>query len=192
MNGPQHIPPGTLELYVLGALSAEESRYIRDLAQADAELRASIHGLEQRLEDLAWQGAITPPAHLRARILERIAGIAHLPSLLHGSTATDFMPWLEELPPLTEAFDNMHVAPLSFADRVPTALVWVKSHVEEEIHTDVLESFLILEGTCQVRMEGKVIDLVPGDVMHIPLHTPHSIQVTSATPCKAIVQRVAA
>jgi len=191
MNEPLHIAPGTLELFVMGALSQEESRSILEQASTSPELRQEIDRLEQDLESLAWRGSVEPPKHIRAQILESVRSIPQFPSLLQGSTAADFAPWLLDLTlPALHEFENMHIAELDFEGTIPTGLVWVKSYVDEEVHTDVLESFIILEGTCEVLMEGRVMSMGPGDVIHIPLHTAHSLRITSNVPCKAIVQRV--
>lgn len=192
MNDHQGIAPGTLELYVMGALSKEESHAIRELSQADAELRTEIAGIEKDLEALARAGRVETSGLLRARIMEKVRTTERFPSLLRGSTASDFSFWMQDIPtPSLNDYDNIHATALACSHHIPTELVWVKSHVEEEAHTDVLESFLLLEGTCEVVMPDRVIALVPGDVMKIPLNTAHSIRVTSIVPCKAIVQRQA-
>ena len=61
-----------------------------------------------------------------------------------------------------------------------------------EVHTNELESFLILEGTCDITIGEEVHHLVTGDFISIPLHIGHSLIVTSNIPCKVILQRVAA
>jgi mannose-6-phosphate isomerase-like protein (cupin superfamily) len=55
-----------------------------------------------------------------------------------------------------------------------------------------MEHFLIVEGTCDITIGDKVHHLVPGDYLSIPLYIDHDVKVTSITPCKVILQRVAA
>ena len=75
------------------------------------------------------------------------------------------------------------------ADR-QTALVWLEHEEPTETHTDCVERFLILEGTCEVTIGKDVHVMVPGNVITIPMFTDHSVLVTSPIPCKAILQRV--
>lgn len=62
----------------------------------------------------------------------------------------------------------------------------------EEVHTDVIEKFLVIEGNCEIRTAASTTRLSPGSVHSIPLHVVHEVVVTSAVPCKVIVRRVAA
>ena len=61
-----------------------------------------------------------------------------------------------------------------------------------EIHTKEYERFLIIEGTCDIKIGDDVFHLKAGDYKEIPLFIEHSLIVTSDIPCKVILQRVAA
>jgi mannose-6-phosphate isomerase-like protein (cupin superfamily) len=62
----------------------------------------------------------------------------------------------------------------------------------DEIHDNEYEKFLIVEGECDITVGTNVHHLTPGNYFSIPLHATHSVKVTSKTPCKVILQRVAA
>ncbi|RYZ82068.1 MAG: cupin domain-containing protein, partial [Moraxellaceae bacterium] len=70
-------------------------------------------------------------------------------------------------------------------------LIWARNFTPQEKHHNELESFYILEGTCEVKIENETHKLSPGDFITIPLHKDHKVVVTSLIPCKAILQRIA-
>jgi mannose-6-phosphate isomerase-like protein (cupin superfamily) len=73
-----------------------------------------------------------------------------------------------------------------------TAVVWLEHGAPPETHTNELEKFLIVEGTCNIIVDGRDHHLKPGDLFNIPLHLSHTVLVTSSITCKIILQRVAA
>ena len=48
-----------------------------------------------------------------------------------------------------------------------------------------------MEGTCTITIEDEIHQLVPGNVLSIPLYKNHTVVVTSEIPCKVILQRIA-
>ena len=88
-------------------------------------------------------------------------------------------------------FDNIYAKPLYVADGREMILVWAKDNVPEEVHHDVDECFLILEGTVKCYVEEEVFEMKRGDFMRIPLDQSHEVVVTSDKPAKAIRSRVA-
>jgi len=61
-------------LYALGALEPAEARALEAALLDDATLAAEVQAFEQVLADLALgAGEVAPPAHLREKLLERIA-----------------------------------------------------------------------------------------------------------------------
>jgi hypothetical protein len=63
-QGP-HIPDWKLERYLLGELSAEEARRIRDALRVDAALRARLEALQQSNRDVLEK---YPPAWMNAQV----------------------------------------------------------------------------------------------------------------------------
>lgn len=72
MDIQQYIASGILEQYVLGNLSAAESREVERHAGLYPEIKAEIAAIEQALEQYAKANAVQPSAGLESRILEKI------------------------------------------------------------------------------------------------------------------------
>jgi quercetin dioxygenase-like cupin family protein len=72
-------------------------------------------------------------------------------------------------------------------------VAWLQTDLIEEAHhqNEFQESFLILEGTCECDLGGKIIRLQPGGYLDIPFDTPHVIKVTTPENgfVKALIQR---
>jgi len=66
----------------------------------------------------------------------------------------------------------------------------VKKEIPLEVHDDMIESFILLKGECRCLLGQTYIDLKPGDFLEIPIHTEHSVKVTSKEPVLAVLQRV--
>jgi anti-sigma-K factor RskA len=71
-----YIASGILESYVLGELNSAEAREVEDMAARYPEVREELTYIEETLEAVAQSAAVTPPAHMRASILDAIAPAA--------------------------------------------------------------------------------------------------------------------
>ncbi len=189
-----------LESYVLGLLPVDEARAIESRRVNDAELRERLGRMEDLVVKWAIASARDPREEMRKRLLDQLESdlareseLGRLPVMHEKSTAKDFMPWIGR-PEMVLSPDakDFHLIPLDLSEDRETGLVWIKIGHPEEVHTDCVERILILEGTCDVHIGKKIISLVPGQVITIPMHIPHHVRVTSEVWCKAIVQRVAA
>ncbi len=198
----EYIASGILELYVLGLTSDEESREIELMAAQHSAISREIEAINDSLATYALAYATPPSTTVKPLVLatinylERIqAGetIIEPPILTDRSQLTDYAPWLNRtdmVPP--PALNELYLQIICATPTVTTAIAWITDRTEAEVHRDTYEKFLIVEGTCTVTAGEEVHYLVPGDYFAIPLHTPHVVEVTSAVPCKAIVQRIAA
>lgn len=187
-----------IEQYVLGQLDVEQSRLVEAAGVKDSEVRSTIDALREGLEQEVRQNAVAPPAGVKERLLSRLeipeTQRLDWPPVIHaGSKVTDFARWIDG-PGMDRPADAEEVHAIPFADNAQgmSALVWLVQGSPEETHTDLVEKFLIVEGTCEISMRGEVFSLSPGDVLSIPLYTAHSVKVTSLIPCKVILQRIAA
>ncbi|MEJ7681691.1 MAG: hypothetical protein WKG06_28365 [Segetibacter sp.] len=52
---------------------------------------------------------------------------------------------------------------LAHTPKVTTAIVWIKDTAPAEVHTNELEKFLIVEGSCEIIIEEDIHQLFPGD-----------------------------
>ena len=68
MTAKEYIESGTLEAYVLGALSPEEEAQVRADVARDPELATELAAIEDALLDLAHDTAVPPPAGLEDKI----------------------------------------------------------------------------------------------------------------------------
>ncbi len=199
MRAKQIIESGILELYIVGVLSKEESQIVEGYINQYPILRQSIEEIELELEQNALQGAIEPPLTIKPLLLTQIdymeriqAGepISYPPALHAGSKITDFKPWLER-EDLNDPgdFDSMHGRIIGSSEGRTTLIIWLRHGAPPEIHTNEQEKFLILEGSCNIIIGEKLHELVAGDFIEIPLHVSHRVEVTSAIPCKIILER---
>lgn len=195
----EYIHSGIIELYLLGCTNEEENR---DLEMASAyfpEIKSAIAQSAKAFEAFGVYQSIKPPEPLKPFLLATIDFMERLeagevpsspPPLTPLSSALDYKPWLSrpdmELP--ADAEDTF-IKILGANEQLTTAIVWAKTVLPAETHSDELESFLVLEGSCEIAFNEEKQVLKPGDILTIPLHTSHIATITSDIPCKLIVQR---
>jgi len=196
------IESGILEIYVLGMASAEEINQVEEMASLYKEVNKKIQEISATLKVYAEIHSSMPNATIKPMILASVDYMERLrngeqptfpPILTNNSTVKDYGEWLNRSDiQLPDNFNQIYVKLIGYTPEVTTGIVWIKSETPYEVHTDEHEKFLILEGTCDINIDGKVQSLVPGDYLSIPLHAGHTVKVTSSIPCKVILQRVAA
>lgn len=196
------ISSGLLELYVLGDISEEDALIVEDMARVHEEIRYEIEQISLAMETYAMDHAVEPDPIVKPFLLATIDYMDRLqagevvvapPLLNEHSTKADFEPWLNRKDMTApDELENIYAKILNYTEAVITAIVWIRTLAPHETHDREYEKFLILEGTCNIIVEDEVYGLVPGNFFTIPLHKNHQVQVTSAVPCKVILQRVAA
>jgi Mannose-6-phosphate isomerase len=97
---------------------------------------------------------------------------------------------IKQLKP-TENYDNIFLLPLYTDEKRELVIVWVKDFVPLEEHSDLDESFLILEGTVDCYIDDEVFHMIEGDFMRIPPGSKHKVVITSKIPAKAVQSRIA-
>jgi mannose-6-phosphate isomerase-like protein (cupin superfamily) len=204
MDPKEFIASGTLEAYLQGSLTETEQQFVELMAQLHPEIGAEMDALQFVNELLIAEAnkGVKAPERSKERLLnfmnaeKRAANAANdspVPYLNSRSKSADYASWVNRdgiAPPAS--FDNVFVLPLDANADCLTLLVWVKSEIAGEVHLDAVEKFLVLEGTCIIDVEGKQFPLQAGDYMSIPKFREHTVYVTSSTPCKLIVQQIAA
>jgi mannose-6-phosphate isomerase-like protein (cupin superfamily) len=201
MTAKEYIESGILEQYVLGTASPFDTKEVEERAAADPVVQEEINVISEMLEAIAMQNAIAPDPIIRPFLLatinyeERIKNgepVTTPPLLNERSTTAEYAPWLEREDMESPGTDDVFARIIGYTEKAITAIVWLKEMAPQEVHKDEHERFLIVEGTCDIVVDGTVNKLVPGDYFAIPLHSDHHIKVTSDIPCKVILQRVAA
>lgn len=186
--------------YVLGLMTRQERTALEAQAANEPALRRELDEAQELMAAVVFQEQVMPPPALRKRICETVRNLEAerkaqgRPPLLHPqSLAADYAAWLDA-PNTHYPADAgpLHVVELADREGEITALVWLADGSPEEVHVDVVEKFLILEGSCDITVGNEVHALQPGSYLSIPLHVPHSVRITSAQPCKILLQRIAA
>ncbi len=163
-----------------------------------------IEKSEDALIAFARIHAVDPPLSMRDKILGRIQKLSNqqanrqLFTLTNAPLLTPESNWLDWVdavngiePP--KDFEDVHLHTFRNDDIAEMHLAWVKQEVPEEVHHDVLESFILLEGTCEchiIHEDGskRTIRMREGDYISFKIGEVHDIQITSSEPAKAILQ----
>jgi mannose-6-phosphate isomerase-like protein (cupin superfamily) len=203
-NPDEFIASGILEAFVHGGLTEQEQQFVELMTQMHPTVATELDALEHAHARLLLAAKMEkqPQERSKARFLsfmdletvENKESKVIRPPFLHGkSRREDYDLWVNRegiSPP--EVYDNLFVQPLDANAEYMTLLVWVKKEIGGEVHLDAVEKFLVLEGTCMIDIEGSQFSLQAGDYMSIPKFKEHTVYVTSETPCKLIVQQIAA
>ena len=180
---------------------------IKDWLKEDPGTQPSdteIHQTEDALIAFAGAHATEPPPDLREKILGKLTRLnalrkqrqhldpGHLPLLEESATFLDWQAAVAGIEP-PEDFENIHLHTLESNEKRELFVAWVKEYVEEEVHYDLLESFLILEGACECHITGedgntRIVRMGQGDFITMQVGETHGIRITSLKPAKAILQ----
>jgi len=196
------IESGLLELYALGNATPEQANEVLLMAARHTEIAAEIESIERSLLEYSFQNAISPDQIVKPFLLatvdysERIRSgeVISFPPIINKTTAIDeYKQWLEREDMIApEVLPDLYAKIIGYTPTMTTAIVWIKQMAPQEIHHDEIEKFLIVEGSCDIVIGDEVHQLSAGDKLSIPLHKSHLVKVTSAIPCKVILQRIAA
>lgn len=197
MNLKFYIESGILEQYALGLLTAIESENIRHLLSLHVELREELERIQIAMENYATLKAVQPSAHMKDLVIdsivnlqkEKIMDINDLPLINKFSDYKNWLSLMATIGEITLGTDGKFVKVLRHDHKVTQMLVLSATDIEEEIHEDELESFLILSGQCKCTISGKVKLMGPGEFMAIPRYEAHDVALVSKT-VTAILQRV--
>lgn len=195
MNLEPYIESGLLELYVLDNLSPAERNGVERMLAIYPTLKVEILKIELALERYAKLQAVTPSTILEDIVINRILNlskteildISNLP-LINGDS--DYQKWQTLIDTLSiEPLSDRTVKVLRHDAEVTQMLIISTTDIEEEIHENEHESFLILAGTCKCTIGDHVRFMKAGDFMQIPLYIPHDVEILSEQ-VTAILQRV--
>ncbi len=186
----------------MGAASEEDAAYVERMAQLHSAVKEEMNAIELALEAYSMEQAIEPDPIIRPFLMatmdymERLGGgeaPTFPPELNNDSKIADFEEWIDraDMQPY-EGWSDVFAKIIGYTPQMTTAIVWIESQAPPETHENQFERFLILEGTCNIQLEGKDNHLVPGDFFTIPLHVNHTVLITSNIACKVIIQRIAA
>ena len=82
--------------------------------------------------------------------------------------------------------DNLYNKPL-FSDSLASSFVIViKKEVKSHKHLNHTEHVVVLAGSGEMKLNGKVFEIKKGDVVFIPKNSVHSVKTTSKEPLKVL------
>lgn len=162
---------------------------------------ALIQQTESALEQFAHCFQLTPSTQVRMNILSTISDLnasrqnidlKNPPLLSEKSNLLDWTTALKGIEP-PNAYNDIHLEPIHQTDTVQLFVAWVRKMVPEEVHHDLLESFMILEGSCichikDINGKERKVSMKAGDYITMQIGDEHTIEVTSDKPTKAILQ----
>lgn len=198
MDTQAYIDSGVLQDYCLGLLDAEGMKQVDKNASDFPEIKSALRSFQLSLEQYAGAFSKELPAGLKEKTLSLLDNLS-----LEKNAAADKFPllnrfatrenWLRIIKPLLpdELKGNMFSKILRDDAQVFQTVLWLKTDYPDEVHDDLNECFMILEGECECHVEGKVIKLGPGGFFDVPLHAHHDVKVTRG-PVLAVIQRLKA
>src|SRR4051812_32334566 len=81
MQVSEYISSGILELYVMGSLSAEESREVETMAAQHPEVAVELAAVQQTLADYAGTYERNPHPSVRSQVMQAVGGEVPQPKL---------------------------------------------------------------------------------------------------------------
>jgi mannose-6-phosphate isomerase-like protein (cupin superfamily) len=196
-----YIESGILEQYVLGNTNTQETKEVERMAVTYAEVKKELESISYRLEAYANKNALTAHLTIKPFILaiidyserlQRGEEVSYPPVLTEKSVIDNYSFWLNREDMVFDEADGIFAKLIGYTQEMVTAIVWLTEYAPHEVHHNEYERFLIVEGSCNIVVEGVVHSLYPGNYFQIPLHKKHVVEITSTIPCKIILQRVAA
>ncbi|RYE22904.1 MAG: cupin domain-containing protein [Sphingobacteriales bacterium] len=197
MTAAEFIQSGLIETYCLGFTSAEENTVVEQMAAAHPEVKQEIERVRNSFGEFIKKRKMQPSASVKTAIMNTIysqqVAIKNEWVPLMNETV-DFSRFYKAaqanmLQAPTEDFENLFVKELPSTIEILNFAVWAKKGHEEEMHDDRNEYIAILDGGCDMYMEGKIISYSKGQVIAIPTGIPHHAVITSQQPMFALVQR---
>ena len=91
-----------------------------------------------------------------------------------------------DIQPDSSNFENIYVKKISEDSLHSSFLIWVKSGVKSHYHAYHTEHVYILEGEGTMTLGDSTFKIKAGDLIIIPMGTPHSVITESSTPLKVL------
>ncbi|MEO5582942.1 MAG: hypothetical protein ABIR66_09630 [Saprospiraceae bacterium] len=170
----------------------------------DSSEDSALQQTEDAIIRFAEAYALHPSAGLKERIMDKINSmnivqthrssldLDNLPVLDESSNWMDWQEAVKDIHP-PENYNGIHLFPLKATPKCELFVAWVKEYIDEEVHTDLIESFILLEGSCECHitdLNGKkrIERMVAGDYIQMDTGEAHDVIITSLEPVKAILQ----
>jgi mannose-6-phosphate isomerase-like protein (cupin superfamily) len=199
MNIEEYIDSGIILDYCLGLVHGAEKEAFEKAMLLYPPLSEELDAIQAGLNKYVSAYQKAPSISTKEKImgtlenllLEKEMALTKLPLI---NKFSNYQTWLDAVRPLIpDKISNelfMHI--LTNTDKVVQAVVKFDIDVIEEVHDDLFESFMILEGECECHIgTDRVIRLRAGDYLDIPLYESHNVKIISDYVV-GIMQRIAA
>lgn len=195
-NEQSYIASGIITDYCLGLLNGAELERIENDLRKYPSLRAEAEAINEALNAYSCSEQVKPSERLKEQIWqtlenlrqEELMAISDLPLLNKYSDKNN---WLKIVKPLLAekpVGKKMFIRVLRDDEKAFQSFIWTNVDYPDEVHDDLQECFMILEGECECYVGEQVIKMGPGDYYEIPMHLHHDIKIL--TPhVLAVVQR---
>lgn len=85
-----------------------------------------------------------------------------------------------------EPYDNVLIKKLHSDKNASAFLIFIKKEVRLHKHLMHSETIYVLDGTGDMLLGDKKVEVKKGDIIFVPENTPHRVKVTSIIPLKVI------
>ncbi|MFC3563175.1 cupin domain-containing protein [Pedobacter jamesrossensis] len=196
MNLLNFLSSGLLELYISGKLSKADRLLVEEMTIRYEEVANERMRLELLFGNETKVQSQRPSESFDNRMMsffsdlekEKVMKGDDIPLISPFSNAEDWLRLVEGFIP-EEAPETQFIYPLHQSEKRTQLLVVSAIDIDEEIHDELSESFLILKGSCVCSIEDAIFEMKAGDFMQIPLHKTHQVKLTSPLVI-AILQHV--
>lgn len=200
-NIKEYIKSGIIEKYCLRATSEAENKNLEMYCLEYPSIQKELIETQLLLENYLSQFESKAPLHGRQRILETIESekfatatfdkeTGLLNTFLNISKNSNVQHWKKLTEHLSPSADLNIQSQLLYKDsKKILAVVWINEFLPDEIHTNKIEEFFILEGACICQLGKEEIKMEKGSYLKIPLDVVHNIRVTSKETLKLILSK---
>lgn len=183
--------------YCLGLLPAGAEKKFKELLERDAELANEIKQVKFALEAYVSAQYRIPQQGLREKVLtvldylakEKNLDLTDLPAINKYSDAQAWYSALSHL--LPDEKKGLFFLPICINPAYSLLLISSARDIPEEVHDNLTESFIVLEGECECHIGGHLLVARKGDYIEVPKQIHHSIRLLSPYVV-AVRQQVAA
>jgi mannose-6-phosphate isomerase-like protein (cupin superfamily) len=195
MKAKEYIESGILNDYCLGLLNAEQEQEVKIACDRYPELKKELEIIQASLDQYAASMSEIPPQTLAERIWNQLENLSQEEEMEINSLGilnkySDKDQWLRAVKPLLPAklAEEMFVKTIRNDEEATQIVIWTRVDYPDEVHDDLQECFMILEGECECYIGDDVIRLGPGGYFDVPLHEHHDVKILSEYVL-AVVQR---
>lgn len=199
-NEKEYIESGILNDYCLGLLDKEQQLQVEVNLQKYPALQKEVDAIHLSLQQYTLSQQEHSTNNLQERIWQTVNNINReekmtLTSLPLLNKFSDKDSWLKIVTPVLSeksAGEELFVKVLRDDQEALQTVIWTSVDYPDEIHDDLQECFMVLEGECECYVGDAIIKMGPGDFFEIPMHTHHDVKVLSPHVLAIIQRRKAA